>query len=269
MTWYVDLTTVLSRATLVQYPVKINLEYSHIKCYPSTDHPCEVFQPEYLSTYLVNYIPARALVYYNLFATEPAILKVLEQKGLNICCLGGGPGSELLALSCIALTSKSPIQINVNIHDVADWTEPLGILHRAVIDRWNISENVVSQKFFITDILEPSAELLEQLASTNLITLMFTVNELFVYKKKTMQLLALLKEKLQKGTYLLVLDSAGDFSEIVVGKNTYMSFQLFDFLPGFKRIISVDSRWYRYPVNLKYPLKLNNQRYFLRLYLKE
>jgi len=226
-------------------------------------------QPEHLPIYLVNYIPTRALVYYNLFISEPQLLEILNQKGLNICCLGGGPGSELLALCCVALTSKSPLQIIINIHDIADWSEPLEPLLRALEDRWNISEEIISRNFFLSDILDPSPVLLDHVVSANLITLMFTVNELFVYKKKAMYLLSILKEKLQKGTYLLVLDSAGDFSEIVVGKRTYMTYQLFDYLPGFKSIISVDSRWYRYPVTLKYPLKLSNQRYFLRLYQKE
>lgn len=42
-----------------------------------------VFQPENLSTYLVNYVPSRALAYYHIFAQHPDLLKVIRRKKIR------------------------------------------------------------------------------------------------------------------------------------------------------------------------------------------
>jgi len=80
--------------------------------------------------------------------------------------------------------------------------------------------------------------------------------------------LAGVRERMKIGAYLLVVDSASDFSLIQVGTKQYMVYQVLDQIQGFKSILSTDSRWYRMPSGLSYPLKLHNQRYYVRLYRK-
>jgi 25S rRNA (uracil2843-N3)-methyltransferase len=71
------------------------------------------------------------------------------------------------------------------------------------------------------------------------------------------------------GAFLLIVDSAGDFSEIRVGTKTYMVYTLLDYIKGFKKILMENARWYRFPPGLSFPVKLQNQRYFWRLYRKD
>lgn len=74
---------------------------------------------------------------------------------------------------------------------------------------------------------------------------------------------------MQKGTYLLVVDSAGSFSETKIGEKTYKFFNLLDRIDSFKILESFDSVWYRYPSHLSSSLKLDNIRYCVRLYQKK
>jgi len=51
---------------------------------------------------------------------------------------------------------------------------------------------------------------------------------------------------------------------------TYWLYTFLDAVPSLETLVAEDSTWYRYPQdrNLKYPLKFENMRYFLRIYRK-
>ena len=55
-------------------------------------------------------------------------------------------------------------------------------------------------------------------------------------------------------------------------RKKYWIYSLLDAIPSLKILHSVDSEWYRYPgveKGLKYPLKFENMRYFVRIYQKK
>jgi hypothetical protein len=54
-------------------------------------------------------------------------------------------------------------------------------------------------------------------------------------------------------------------------RRRYWVYQLLDLAPSLQALVSENSLWYRYPgeaLGLKYPLKFENMRYFLRIYKK-
>ncbi|KAI9335036.1 hypothetical protein DFJ73DRAFT_852410 [Zopfochytrium polystomum] len=112
---------------------------------------------------------------------------------------------------------------------------------------------------------------------------MFLTNELLATSKRAfVALVRLLVARMRPGACLLVVDSAGSFSEVAVGAGggggsggggggaeaprKYMVYTLLDAVGAFEVLEQTDSRWYRFPDGLAYPLKLNNMRYFMRLY---
>eukprot|EP01126_Amoeba_proteus_P055368 TRINITY_DN6867_c0_g2_i1.p1 TRINITY_DN6867_c0_g2~~TRINITY_DN6867_c0_g2_i1.p1 ORF type:complete len:234 (-),score=46.28 TRINITY_DN6867_c0_g2_i1:424-1125(-) len=160
----------------------------------------EVFQADYLPVYLANYVPSRALTYHELFVSESFLLDLLFKPHLNICCLGGGPGSELLSIASVAreFASRS-MTITMNVHDLVTWDETVQPLLLSLLEKWNVGPDVVKYNTFTTDILVPTTELLEHLKEAELVTLMFTVNELFQQKNKALSFMSQVRDNMKKG----------------------------------------------------------------------
>lgn len=71
---------------------------------------------------------------------------------------------------------------------------------------------------------------------------------------------------------LKVVDSAGSFSELKVGKRTYATFVIFDALPQLEKVEGENSLWFRHDDKKKtaFPSEapLSDMRCFIRLYRK-
>ena len=147
-------------------------------------------------------------------------------------------------------------------------------------------------------------------AEPSLVTIMFTLNELYTASlSKTQNLLLNITANVQIGTLMLVVDSPGSYSTVTINnkeKKYPMSwlldhtlletaprllshtFQVDDnsgevsttsveddkqYSGHFKdppavweKVVSDESRWFRLPTGLRYPLELENMRYQIHLY---
>jgi 25S rRNA (uracil2843-N3)-methyltransferase len=115
-----------------------------------------------------------------------------------------------------------------------------------------------------------------------LLTLLFTLNELYTSSiSKTTAFLLKLTIAAKPGSLLLVVDSPGSYSETAVGnaaKKYPMHFLLnhtligpskpddIEISPDWEKVVSDDSRWFRIPEGLRYPISLENMRYQIHLY---
>ena len=144
------------------------------------------------------------------------------------------------------------------------------------------------------DILSVDAERLDKaLQNTALLTLTFTLNELYSTSiSKTTNFLLSLTYLSEPGMLLLVVDSPGSYSTIRVGKpssdataeperkypmNWLLDHTLLEVSsirssnnaaqkPQWEKLVSDDSRWFRLPKDLKYPLNLEDMRYQCHLF---
>ncbi|KAJ1911382.1 hypothetical protein IWQ60_010166 [Tieghemiomyces parasiticus] len=259
--------------------------------------------PPNLPIYAAQYIPGRSLCYFELFRTEKALRRILNGRP-RVFCMGAGAGSELVALMAASLytptdadgnliqgktsveTTKdsrpphhngkhgarlgsvNPRPVVCHIQDFADWQPVLNRLETTIRDVWHVPRSWFQIHFTQSDLLDPDTDrLAASLAEADLVTSLFVMNELFCEQAKAMALVNLIIKHLRPGKHFLLIDSAGSFSEIKVGNNTYMLYTVFDSLKRFfKPILSDNARWYRYPENVSYPLKLDNMQYYLRLY---
>jgi 25S rRNA (uracil2843-N3)-methyltransferase len=135
-------------------------------------------------------------------------------------------------------------------------------------------------------VLDLSQDQLDDLAGKGpiLLTLFFTLNELYTASiGKTTALLLSLSLTAKRGTLLLVVDSPGSYSETTVGKEAkkYPVQWLLDHAllgteksrseeatASWMKVFSDDSRWFRLPDGLHYPIPLENMRYQISLYRK-
>ncbi len=255
--------------------------------------------------YVVRWTPARALCYTSVYSNINPIRTLLQDKSIvNVLSIGGGAGSEIIGLtsSFSALNNgNANHKLHVHVVDIADWSDIVEKIDKYIQLNWVHKDKIkgddtalclkelkindsaapiqdIKISFQHDDILNiPSTQVKIPFSELNLITLMFTTNELFAASKvKTIELLKNITEQCKEGTLLLITESAGSYSEVKVGTKMFPVQMLTDHtLCGINsngpwEIVSQnDSIWYRLEENLNYPLRLENMRFFYRLYEKQ
>jgi 25S rRNA (uracil2843-N3)-methyltransferase len=136
--------------------------------------------------------------------------------------------------------------------------------------------------FCVGNALKPTDEALDAWCAGKIVSLMFVVSELYkTDRKRALWLLTTLRNRMKKGSLLVVADSAGTFSYVQTTESGPKEWvydvldKLFlgnDSSPATWSLSAqnkTDSEWYRLPKALTYPLKLQNSRYFLRVFRRE
>lgn len=249
------------------------------------------------TAYCARWSSSRAISYGSLFAHFPEVSDIIrceDGDDQEILCIGGGAGAELVAIASIFAPTRSfnkysttkeeedEIKSTLNIHlvDIADWDAVVQRLCNQIEERWLYNDEFSNFKvnFEHKDILKMNAQDLA-LPSLNLITLLFTTNELFTEQKaESIRFLQNLNKNCQPGCHLLIVESAGSYSHITVGTKKFpIQFLIDTVLVGqrghedtgaWSLVAQNDSIWYRCDQNLDYPIKLENMRFFYRLYRK-
>ncbi len=268
----------------------------------------------FLHAYALRWSASRALAYAEIIAEFDVKYRWLEDQSTTtedktqnvddakVLCIGGGAGAEVVALAAI-FSRLSLSHLSVIAVDVADWSSVLSKLtstitkppllsqyasaakkdaNRALLDssRFNVD-------FRQQDILECLVEELGLLvADASLVTIMFTLNELFSTSiAKTTAFLLRLTEVMKPGSWLLVVDSPGSYSEVTVGKESeakrYPMKWLLDHalqqaggadvngVSTWRKFVDNDSRWFRLNDKLSNSLELESMRYQVQLYLRQ
>lgn len=214
---------------------------------------------ENLEAYAVRWSPSRALAYHSILKSKPSTEKLLLSNAQRAAlCIGGGAGAEVTALSQFR-TSISKI-VTIDNGDWAQITKPLA----ANLGFANV-EMLTGDAMSIVPTLDVS--------QFSLITCLFTTNELVAQSKKGFIKLFKSFARCSPETLLVVIESAGSYSEVQIGSKTFPVHYLLHYTlthpsPLWDLVESADSEWYRLPEGLKYPLELQNMRYFLRIYCR-
>ncbi|KAK5164001.1 hypothetical protein LTR04_002101 [Oleoguttula sp. CCFEE 6159] len=247
----------------------------------------------------------------------------IEQELLNVVCLGGGAGAEIAALAGFmrqirtsgvrsnvmasatkelddgASTRNMP-RLEVLSIDIASWASVVNSLRQSITNPPVLSKYASAAAKAANGPLLPSShktinflqrdvlaidvdEFKGSLQGADLVTIMFTLNELYTTSvPKTQRFLLLLTTLTQPGTLLLVVDSPGSYSTVTINgaEKRYPMHWLLDHTllpsstnvesrtdePKWEKLVSDESRWFRLPEGLKYPIGLENMRYQIHLY---
>lgn len=268
----------------------------------------------FLHAYALRWSASRALAYADIFAELDVKYRWLEvqnttvqehaQNGSHakILCIGGGAGAEVVALAAVA-SMFSLSQWSITAVDIADWSTVLGKLITTVVTPPVLSQYASAAKedanralldsarfhveFRKHDILECLPEELELLVGdSSLVTIMFTLNELFsTSNAKTTAFLLKLTEVMKPESWLLVLDSPGSYAEVTLGKDKenkqYPMKWLLDHtlqqaagndangISKWRKQEADDSRWFRVNDKLNHPVELENMRYQIHVYQRQ
>lgn len=256
-----------------------------------------------LRAYVARWSPSRALCYREVFLrTCPELAAVFDVRckdgvgaGVrDVVCIGGGAGAEIVAarsavenfLSQQKNGEGSEVKLRVTAVDIADWTAVISALSAATPPCESFSVT-----FLRRDVLSPipAPTALEDVLSsqnTRLVTILFTTNELYSQSRSaTTRFLCSLATTLPVGCLLLVVESAGSYSTVLVNGKEFPMGMLLDYTlqDGWEKVAESEAKWWRLPggttkgkekeegegegeVKLKYPIGLEDMRYFLRVY---
>lgn len=246
---------------------------------------------------------------------------------IRIVCFGGGAGAEIVALAgyfhcATSLARDNPsnhgdqsaaAQFDITALDVADWsgtmekirvaltTEPPLSRFASALAR-DVSVPLVDASrfkvhFLQQDILQLQAEQMKTLlANVQLVTLMFTLNELYNTSiSATTNMLLSITAALPPAALFLIVDSPGSYSTVNIGAATpskpiptetakkYPMQWLLDHTlleaasvrssnqnkaqeKQWEKLYSNDSRWFRLPPELTYSVSLEDIRCQVHLY---
>jgi 25S rRNA (uracil2843-N3)-methyltransferase len=264
---------------------------------------------DYLRAYALRWSASRALAYAEIFTSiDPRCLA--DQRtpesttSPKVVCLGGGAGAELVALAA-AVRHLSLPELHVHAVDIADWSSVLNKLRVSTEQRPPLSAYTsastkandqplleagrLAMRFDRQDLLEYGTavdriRLQSMLAGVSLVTIMFTLNELFTSSvSKATALLLALTDAMEPGSWLLVVDSPGSYSEVTLGtgipKRYPMQWLLnhtmleavgtTEGVRKWRKHCTDDSKWFRIDPRLKYLVELENMRYQMHLFHRE
>lgn len=248
---------------------------------------------ELLRAYALRWSASRTLGYAGVFKAVLGILaEDKERRGVDgqIVCIGGGAGAEIVALAGVwrdivaAPTDMDTdgaeedgegreMELKVTAVDIADWSGVVGRLDVAIRsskvsgskrhpapllpDGSGDKFDVAFQK---ADVLSLPEEELKSLygRGTVMLTLMFTLNELFSTSiAKATAFLLRTTDVVEPGTLFLVVDSPGSYSSLSLGKSEekterkypmkfLLDHTLLSVAEGkWEKVLSQDSRWWR------------------------
>lgn len=215
--------------------------------------------------------------------------------------IGAGAGAELVSIagwrnfSRDTNDTESHVKsVDARLVDIAEWEPISDKLGEAAVSMPVLSKYasaavreanapmVSKDEFGATceqaDVLEWNSGTVSQKAGTvDLVTIMFTLNELYSTSvPRTQTLLKNLTASMQAGSLLLVVDSPGSYSTVSINgteKKYPMQWLLDHTLLGsdpeeaaWEKVQTDESKWFRLPEGLQYPIELENMRYQLHLY---
>ncbi|KAI8801464.1 hypothetical protein BJ742DRAFT_29376 [Cladochytrium replicatum] len=207
---------------------------------------------------------------------------------------GNGGGSDVSS-ETVHEAPAPTTRLELHCQDMADYQPTIGDLYTTALNHWgklyagDMSADPATRncarrslqpfppaelnfEYSVGNALDPSADITSSIRKADLITSMFVLNELFAHSKAAVvKLIELLVREMRPGSHLLVVESAGSFSNVQIGSaaREYRVHDLLDRLKDFEIVEETDSEWYRFPEGLEYPRKLNSMRYFLRLYRRK
>lgn len=235
--------------------------------------------------YCVRWTPSRAVAYASLLGTLEQTREIITGDGGSVLVIGGGACGELAALASIYMQTQSlkpsneeRDSITINLVDIADWSHIVGNMVNEIRQKWTYQDpDAFEVNFTHDDILSMDLAALN-LGSQDLITTMFTTNELFAEDRaKSLRFFQALNTECQSGCILLITESAGSFSHIEIGSKKFPIQMLVDTIllgkdktsGDWELVKQTDSCWYRTDKDFEYPVKLENMRFFFRLYRKK
>jgi hypothetical protein len=164
--------------------------------------------PSYVSDvvrfgYVFRYATAHADYLNQAMAFSPDLRRGLDCTHVNITCIGGGPGSDVLGFVKYLLKQESRPKVTYWVLDKEQsWVDTWGDLDAIASD-----EIMTSRNFLAVDVTNKgSYEGYKKPFQADIFTLLYFLSEIFRFKEAATQFLDYCLSKMKKGALLVALD---------------------------------------------------------------
>lgn len=182
--------------------------------------------------YMYCYVAPHADVMYQIIKDNQSVTKILSNREINIACLGGGPGSDLLGMLKFMRLENVSTKLTCNIYDrEGSWEMCIASITNQIrnfTDTMKITPTISGNVFFRElDIVKDFNKVAQDdFTGVNLLTISFLVSEIKQAEAKTLFLEIF--EKVSSGCLLILMDnSSGDAHtrfDTFVNEYNYCSF---------------------------------------------
>ncbi len=158
--------------------------------------------------YIYRYVAAHAFTTYALIRDTPELASLFNKSPLRVCCLGGGPGSELLGILKYMEKNNKSSTLNCRVYDREErWRESLGSVCNQLISF------SLLPSFRTLDVVDAEAwTKYPELIDSNLFTMSFFISELYSRRQRTEGFLIDLFKKSKRSSMFLFIDNSSHYS---------------------------------------------------------
>jgi hypothetical protein len=179
------------------------------QCYARLgDDECKIdyADPVIRFAYIYRYVTAHADYVCSLIGST-VLKKLLGAQKLNVSCIGGGPGSDLVGiLKCVEKAGKAPVLRFTLLDREKSWFESWFDVGDKLAT--SLQTNVSFLPFDVTD--ESSWKPHRKYLNSDLFTLIYFVSETYGLRDKAAKYYADLFENAATGAYFLYIDNKAD-----------------------------------------------------------
>lgn len=153
--------------------------------------------------YVFKYTTAHADYLNSIIGWSPELRKILKQEKVNIACIGGGPGSDVLGFLKYLLTQKDKPQLAYVILDKElAWNNTWANLDATVS-----AELKTSRTYLPLDVTDSNSyDDADRAYKSDIFTMLYFLSEVFRHKDDVTEFLKHCFGKMKKGAMFIVLD---------------------------------------------------------------
>lgn len=154
--------------------------------------------------YVYKYTTSHANVIYQLLESCPQLARLFDRPEVNVTCIGGGPGSEILGLLKYLIHANKTPEIRITLFDKEPtWGECWFDVHEKLKTQLRI------QTSFVTfDVTDPTSWIsYRKFLSSDLFTLVYFMSEINSLREQSEPFFTNLFEKAKTGSLMLYVDN--------------------------------------------------------------
>jgi hypothetical protein len=181
---------------------RLSTTYKDLREYKGVDYS----NPVTRFAYVYAYVTSHANIVYQLVQRSAALRRLLKQERIQVTCIGGGPGSDLLGLIKYLESRDQQITVTCNIYDrETAWGETWAGLFEKV----DSDEVKVLHAFNSFDVTDADSYLkFRKYLSSDLFTMIYFMSEVYGLKREANPYFAHLMDNAKAGALFLFVDNS-------------------------------------------------------------
>ena len=154
--------------------------------------------------YIYKYVTSHSNLVYQCIRTNPELIKLFKSKTMNLSCIGGGPGSDLLGVLKYVSNLKAPPALRCHLLDGENaWADAW-----SDVDQKLQSPSTISTYFLPMNVCDPSNwKLHSKYLQADLFTMIYFLSKIYCKREQSQPYFDHLFASMKKDALVLYIDN--------------------------------------------------------------